>query len=131
MPTTKSPKQVYQMFMQSLLQDTDEWKTLIAEDITINAPLARLKGIEQCIEVYEAFYERVERTIINEIVEHEDLVITQISTTMETHYEKSVILDINEWYTIRNGKIENLVVYFDASILQSADRKRYDDYIQF
>ncbi len=31
-------------------------------------------------------------------------------------------MDINQWYTIRNGKIEAVVVYYDASALSLLDK---------
>lgn len=130
MPKIKSPAQVYATYRESLLQDTDEWMDLFAEDITIDAPLARLKGKQASIEVHQVFYETVERWVVHELVEHEDLVITQISTTIETQKGDSVTLDMNEWYTIRNGKIEDLVIYFDSSVLNTSDKSRYDEYIQ-
>jgi hypothetical protein len=126
-----SPAQTYKVFRKSLLQDTDEWREMFAEGITIHAPLARLKGIEACIAVHESFYETVERCVVTELVEHEDLVITQVSITIENKYKQSVLLDMNEWYTIRNEKIEDLVIYFDASVLNSPDKERYDEFIEY
>lgn len=35
MKQPKSPKQVYEAFREGMLADTDEWKDLIAEEVTI------------------------------------------------------------------------------------------------
>lgn len=124
-------RQVYTDFTTSLLQDTDDWKHMIAEDVSIHGPLAHFSGIEHCIAIHEEFYETVERRVIHELIEHENEIITQVSITIETQNKRSVTLDMSEWYTIRAGKIEDIIVYFDASILKSNDKNRYDEYKQY
>lgn len=61
-------------------------------------------------------------------MEHNDLVITQISTTIETSDKRSVTLEMNEWYTIREGKIVALVVYFDTALLTSRKKEHYANF---
>lgn len=117
-----SPKQVYEAFRQGLLADTDDWKKLIAEEATIVGPLVELKGKDSFIKIHESFFQSVERQVVHVLIEHDDLVITQISTTIETSKKKTVTLKINEWYTIKQGKIEALVVYFDTAVLNFADK---------
>lgn len=121
-----TPTQVYETLREGMLSDTDNWKTMIAEDVTIVGPLVRLKGKDNFIKIHESWFQSVEKNVVHKLVEHNDLVITQISTTIETSNGKIVTLDLSEWYTIRQGKIEALEVYFDASVLKSADRNRYD-----
>lgn len=117
-----SPTEVYEAFRQGLLADTDDWKELIADEATIVGPLVELKGKDGFIRIHESFFNSVERQVVHQLVEHDDLVITQISTTIETSKKKTVTLKLNEWYTIREGKIEALVVYFDTAVLNFADK---------
>lgn len=103
-------------------------KALINEEVTIVDPLVRLRGKTSFIKIHEAWFQAVEKNTIHKLVEYDDFVITQISTTIETANKESVTIDFSEWYTIKNGKIQALEVYFDASILKSMDRNSYDHY---
>lgn len=123
-----TPTQVYEILREGMLSDTDDWKNFIAEEATIVGPLVRLKGKDNFIQIHESWFQSVEKSIVHKLVEHHDLVITQISTTIETSNGESITIDFSEWYTIRQGKIEALEVYFDASVLKAMDRNRYNDY---
>ncbi len=128
MNSSQTPKKVYDAFRESMLADTDDWKDLVGENPTIVGPLVRTEGRENFIRIHEAWFESVEKNVVHAIVEQGDLVITQIATTFESVNKQSLTLDLCEWYTIKNGKIEGLVVYFDASVLKSADANRYSMY---
>jgi len=121
-----TPTQVYETLREGMLSDTEDWKQLISDEVTIVGPLVRLKGKANFIKIHESWFQSVERNIVHKLVEHNDFVITQISTTIETSNQESITLELSEWYTIRNGKIEALEVYFDASALRAMDRNRYE-----
>jgi hypothetical protein len=127
MSKIKSPTEVYHAFREGMLADTEDWKELIADEATIVGPLVQLKGKRGFINIHEAFFQSVERSIIHKLVECKDIVITQISTTIETPQKKTVTLDMNEWYTIKNGKIEALVVYFDTAVLNEDHKALFSD----
>lgn len=112
-----SPKAIHDAFRDSLLQHTDDWKTLVAEEITIKSPLVRLTGKSKFIKLYESFYKNVESNTVRKLVEHQDLIITQVSTAFKMSTKEPITMHINQWYTIREGQIQAVVIYFDASEL--------------
>lgn len=127
MSKVKSPSEIYHAFREGMLAETEDWKELIADEATIVGPLVQLKGKRGFINIHESFFQSVERSVIHKLVEHEDVVITQISTTIETPQKKTVTLDMNEWYTIKNGQIESLVVYFDTAVLHVDHKAIFSD----
>lgn len=118
-------KQTYLAFKNGLLDHTNNWKELIAEEALIKGPLVNLKGKQNFIAVYESFYESVKSNVIHQLVEHRNLIITQISTTFVANNRRPFTLHMNEWITIQNGKVEAAIIYFDAAALQAADKDRY------
>ena len=125
---TLTPTQVYEALRQGMLSKQEDWKNMVADQATIVGPLVRTKGKKAFIEIHEAFFQTVQNQVVHQLVEHDDLVITQISTTIEATNKQVVVLHLSEWYTIRNGKIEALEVYFDPAVLRSTDRHIYDDF---
>lgn len=124
---TLTPLQVYQAFREGMLSDMEEWMDMLAEDVTILGPIVNTKGKQKFIDIHLAYFETIEKQIVHKLVEHGDFVLAQTSTTILTDSNKIVTIDASEWYTIRNGKIESLVIYADPAPLRSTDRKRYED----
>ncbi len=65
----KTPTQVYREFRESILKNTEHWKTLVAEKVTIKSPLVCLIGRDKFIDIYNAYYETVTNSVIHKLIE--------------------------------------------------------------
>jgi len=111
---TKTPMQVFQAFSQGLMSETDSWEEVLSDNITFNGPAAQVSGIEDFIGLNEGFMSMVRGNRMKKAVEVEDFVITQVEIDVAMPSGKTITLDMNEWYEIKNGKIQSIKVYYDA-----------------
>jgi limonene-1,2-epoxide hydrolase len=118
----KKPQEVYRDFKQSLAEGTEDWKQLIAEDVAITSPLIKLKGKSTFLKLYENYLETLVEYKVHRLVPKGNFVITQVSDTIKTQMGERVTVEMNEWYTIVDGKIKGLKIYYDASMLDPNER---------
>jgi hypothetical protein len=111
---TKTPMQVFQAFGEGMMSGTDSWKEVLSDDITFNGPAAQVSGKEDFIGLNEGFMSMVRGNRMKKAVEVEDFVITQVEIDVAMPSGKTITLDMNEWYEIKNGKIQSIKVYYDA-----------------
>ena len=51
---------------------------------------------------------------MHQAIEKDNWVITQVEMQVATSSGKIITLDMNEWYEMKNGKIQSIKVYYDA-----------------
>ena len=110
----KTPMQVFQAFGEGMMSGTDSWKDVLSDDITFNGPAAQVNGLEDFIGLNEGFMSMVRGNRMKKAVEVEDYVVTQVEIDVAMPSGKTITLDMNEWYEIKNGKIKSIKVYYDA-----------------
>jgi len=110
-----SPKKTYNLFRESMIMKTEEWKNLISEEVELIGPLVRLKGRLSFIEVNTPFFESVLSSELHELVESGNKIITRISTEVGLPDGESLTLEVSEWYEVKDGKITSLRTYFDTT----------------
>ena len=110
----KTPMEIVQAFGQGMMSGTDAWKEVIDDNITFTGPAAQVSGFEEFVELNEGFMSMVRGNRMKKAVEVEDFVITQVEIDVAMPSGKTITLDMNEWYEIRDGKIQSIKVYYDA-----------------
>lgn len=113
-------KETYELFRVSMLENTEEWKTLLADDAVLVGPLAEVAGKDKFIEVNTPFFSSIIESELHEIIEQGDTIITRISTKIALPSGKELTLEVNEWYVIEGGLIQTLHVYFDTFEFRNA-----------
>ncbi len=109
------PKEVFQLFRQSMLSKTDEWMNLISDEASLIGPLAQVQGKKGFIEINKPFFDSIRASEILEVIEKGNYIITQITTDVEMPMGKVITLHVCEWYEIHDNKIKSLKVYFDTN----------------
>jgi hypothetical protein len=109
-----SPKQVFEQFKDSMLAHSDTWMNLIAEDVLLVGPLAQINDKAGFIEINKPFFASIQNYTVHNVIESGDLVITRVSIEVEMPSKNKITLDVSEWYTIKNNRIQALHVYFDT-----------------
>jgi limonene-1,2-epoxide hydrolase len=110
----KTPMQVVQAFGAGMMSGTDSWKDVIADDIVFTGPVDQVHGFEAFCKLNESFMGMIRGNKMNRALEAENFVITQIEVDVAMPSGKTITLDMNEWYEVKNDKIQSIKVYYDA-----------------
>ncbi len=110
----KSPMEVFEAFGQGLMSGTDSWKEVIAEDVLFTGPVDQVKGLQAFVELNESFMPMIRGNEMKQAVESGNFVITQLVMDVAMPSGNTIKLDMSEWYEIKDGKIQDLKVYYDA-----------------
>ena len=101
--------------MQSTSEQNDNWKGLLAEDITFTGPVTQVKGKDAFIKTTEDFFQMVRNFEMKRYVANENLLVTEVELTVATPSGKEIILDMAEFYETGNDKILSVKVHYDAT----------------
>jgi limonene-1,2-epoxide hydrolase len=110
----KTPMQVVQAFGAGMMSGTDSWKDVIADDIVFTGPVDQVSGFEAFCKLNEGFMSMIRGNKMNRAVEAENFVITQVEVDVAMPSGKTITLDMNEWYEVKDDKIQSIKVYYDA-----------------
>jgi len=106
--------QVFQAFGEGMMSGTDSWKDVLADDITFTGPAAQVSGIDDFEKLNKSFISMVRGNRMKKAIEADEYVVTQIEIDVAMPSGKTITLDMNEWYEIKNDKIQSIKVYYDA-----------------
>lgn len=110
----KSAMEVFQAFGQEMESGTDSWKDYIAEDIKFVGPVDQVNGKEAFIKLNESFMPTIRGNNLKQIVENGNWVIVQMEMQVAMKSGKTILLDMCEWYKIKEGVIQSIKIYYDA-----------------
>ncbi len=110
----KTPMEVFQAFGAGLMSGTDSWKEVVSEKVTFTGPVDQVKGLTAFAKLNNDLMPMVRGNEMKQVVEAGDFVITQTLFKLAMPSGKTVNLDMSEWYEIKDGKIQNIKVYYDA-----------------
>jgi len=110
----KTPMQVVQAFGAGMMSGTDSWKDVIADDIVFTGPVDQVNGFEAFCKLNEGFMSMIRGNKMNRALEAENFVITQVEVDVAMPSGKTITLDMNEWYEVKDDKIQSIKVYYDA-----------------
>ena len=114
MDKKKTPMQVFQAFGEGMMSGSGAWKKVLADDITFTGPVDQVSGIDAFITLNEGFMPMIRAGRMKNALEAGDFVVTQVEMDVAMPSGKTITLDMNEWYEIRDGKIQSIKVYYDA-----------------
>ncbi|NMH89077.1 nuclear transport factor 2 family protein [Flavivirga algicola] len=110
----KTPMEVFQAFGQGLMSGTDVWKDVVSQDVTFTGPVDQVNGLEAFAKLNEGFMPMMRGMEMQKAVESGNFVITQVIIKVAMPSGKTIELDMNEWYEIVDGKIQDIKIYYDA-----------------
>lgn len=112
---SKSALEILQAFQQSMASQTKEWMDLMDENIIFQGPVDTVKGKEANINLHIEFGKLVRGHKQLSLTAEENTVATQVIIKVETPSNNIIDLDIAEFYTMENGKIKFLKIYYDPT----------------
>ena len=111
---TKTALEIVQTFQQSMGSGTSEWETLFAEDIIFKGPVNTVIGKEANIELNKNFFPLVKGYEPISHFEQGNFVALEGVFTVATPKGNTIKLEMAEIYEIKEGKIQNMRMYYDA-----------------
>ena len=107
-------EQIWGAYGQSMQQQNENWKNLLAEDVTFTGPAAKAIGKSAYIKTTEEFFQMVRGADLKRYVANDELVATEIEIKVTTPNGKEIVLDMAEFYEVKNGKIQSVKVHYDT-----------------
>lgn len=106
--------EIFEAFGQGLMSGTDSWKDAVAQNVTFNGPVDAVEGLEAFTKLNEGFMPMIRGNEMKQVLESGNFVITQVLMDVAMPSGKTIQLDMSEWYEIKDGKIQNIKIYYDA-----------------
>lgn len=106
--------QTVQNFQKSLENGTDDWQSLLADDVVFKGPVDTVKGKGPNIELNKGFRPMIKGYKSSKAFGQGDLVALEGTFTVSTPKGNTIQLAMAEIYEVKNGKIQNINVYYDA-----------------
>jgi len=107
-------EKIWGAYAQSMQQQNENWKSLLADDLTFTGPAAKAVGKSEYIKITEDFFGMVRGAEMKRYVANENLVATEVEIKVATPSGNVIILDMSEFYEIENNKIRSVKVHYDA-----------------
>jgi ketosteroid isomerase-like protein len=98
----------------SMGSGTSEWTELVSENITFTGPVDHVRGKQKFIELNQGFFPLVRGYEHLNAFEQGNFVCLEGTFKVATPGGNEIDLKMAEVYTIENGKIEEVRVYYDA-----------------
>ncbi|MDO5978958.1 nuclear transport factor 2 family protein [Flavivirga spongiicola] len=111
----KTALEILEVFQQSISAQTPDWMDLMDENIVFQGPVDKVEGKEANINLHLEFGKLIRGHELLSITGGENIVSTQVILKIETPSGKIIALDIAEFYTIEEGKIKAMKIYYDPT----------------
>ena len=111
----KNAEQIWGAYMESNQQKNEAWKDLLAENISFTGPTMQVQGKAGYIQTTENFFKMVRGFELKRYVAREDLLTTEVEVKVEAPSGKIISLEMAEFYSVRDGKIDSVKVFYDAT----------------
>ena len=111
---SKTAEQIWGAYMQSNKEQNENWKELLAEDVSFTGPAMQVVGKEAYIKTTEDFFQMVRGFELKRYVANADLLATEVEIKVETPSGGEITLDMTEFYEVKNDKIQSVKVHYDA-----------------
>ena len=106
--------EIVQAFQMSLGSGTHEWQNLTADDISFKGPVDQVSGKEKFIELNKSFLHMVRGYAPLHSFGTDSNASLEGTFKVATPKGNEITLEMSEVYTINNGKIQSIRVYYDA-----------------
>ncbi len=105
--------QVWQQFTGSMQQGNNHWQDLIADDITFTGPMDQVEGKADFIKLNQDFFKIVRGYDIHRHICDDNTVVTECTLRVSSPKGTDVAFDLAEIYSIEDGKIKSVNIYWD------------------
>ncbi len=112
---TKTALEIFEAFQQSMASQTSKWMDLMDDNIVFQGPVDKVTGKDANIKLHMEFGKLVRGHELLSITAGENIITTQVIIKIEAPSGKMIDLDIAEFYTIENGMIKSMKIYYDPT----------------
>ena len=106
--------EIVQTFQMSLGSGGNEWENLVAEDVTFTGPVEQVSGKEKFIELNKGFFPMVRGYEPIHAFGNDQYASLEGTFKVASPKGKEIAFTTAEVYTVENGKIKSVRIYYDA-----------------
>lgn len=111
---TNTALQTVQQFQQLVGSGNNDWPQLVADDISFTGPVDQVRGKADFITLNNNFIPCVRGYQPVSVLEQGNRVLLEGVFTIAAPSGKEIQCHLAEIYELKNGKIQNIRVYYDA-----------------
>ena len=111
---SETAEQIWGAYMQSNKERNENWKELLADNVSFTGPAMQVVGKEAYIKTTEDFFQMVRAFELKRYVANGDLLATEVEIKVATPSGGEITLDMTEFYEVKNDKIQSVKVHYDA-----------------
>ena len=111
---SKTSLQIVQSFQKLLGSGTDDWQDLISDRIVFKGPVDQVSGKQRFIELNQGFFPLVKGYEPLNAFDYGEHVCLEGTFKVSTPSGKTIDLEMAEIYSVKNGQIQTVRVYYDA-----------------
>jgi hypothetical protein len=109
-----SPLEIVKEFQKSVATGSDDWNSIVSDQIVFKGPVDQVSGKERFIQLNRGFFPLVQEYKPVNAFEGTSSVCLEGIFKVKTPKGNLLELEMAEVYSIKEGKIENIRVYYDA-----------------
>jgi len=120
-----APKDVVHEYYSHLAQKNDKWANYFADDITFSDAGMNMNeaGKEAVTISFNQFLKSVESLIVKLMITEENRVCVIVGYEYINSHGEKMSQDVSEVWTVRDGKLSTLVIYFDFTEFRNFVRR--------
>jgi limonene-1,2-epoxide hydrolase len=109
-----SPLEIVKGFQKSVATGSDDWNSIVSDQIVFKGPVDQVSGKDRFIQLNRGFFPLVQEYKPVNAFEGASSVCLEGIFKVKTPKGNVIELEMAEVYLIKEGKIENIRVYYDA-----------------
>lgn len=106
--------EIVKAFQMSLGSGTNEWEKLITDDVAFKGPVDQVSGKQKFIDLNKGFFPKVRGYEPLQSFGNDTFASLEGTFKVATPKGNEIALHMAEVYTVENGKIKSVRVYYDA-----------------
>ncbi|MCX2681320.1 nuclear transport factor 2 family protein [Galbibacter sp. EGI 63066] len=111
---SKTALETVQAFQMSMGSGTNDWVEMVSENVTFKGPVADVKGKSDFIELNKGFFPMVRGYEPLNSFGNATYASLEGTFKLATPKGNEIELEMAEVYTVEDGKIQSVRVYYDA-----------------
>jgi len=100
------------------LQKKEGWQAALSDDLIFDSytsPTKRVTGREAYLQSTNGFYSSIREMRVRDLIVEGDKAVALTHYDLQPGPGREISTDVAEIFTVRNGQIESLSIYFDSA----------------
>ncbi|MDH5692508.1 MAG: nuclear transport factor 2 family protein [Gammaproteobacteria bacterium] len=112
---TQTAEQVWQDYMVAVKNGGNRWQELLNDSVSFTGPLVQLYGKDEFVKMTGDFFKMISNYEIERTLSGGDAIAVEAKISVNSPTGKQVLMDVAELYTVKDGKIQAVKMYYDPT----------------